>query len=341
MKGFLMDFTNIKTYQFGTPKQQEMYRIVSALNLDVLKHFNPIVVGTIPLDIDIETSDIDIIFELTDKTLFINRLETYFSQHIAFKLEVSNDIFCTFIVDGTKIEFYAQDEKTMLQNGYKHMVKEHQLLLQFGQEFKDEILALKNLGVKTEPAFVLLIGLFGNPYKSLLDDIPVREWSNPLKAISFYHEINKIVYLDKGWSHDLKFVASTDKKDYLIRITPLETKARKIEEFNQIKMLQSKRIRLASALEIQISNQVVSVYEWLEGCDLESIINDFDTLKQYELGRQVGLGLKDIQVNCPQFDWYASYNKKIKRNIDNYTHCDVKVEGSEKVIDFLRQHKIC
>lgn len=48
------------------------------------------------------------------------------------------------------------------------MLIEYKILEQQGEEFRKEILELKERGYKTEPAFALLLGLQGNPYEALL-----------------------------------------------------------------------------------------------------------------------------------------------------------------------------
>lgn len=48
------------------------------------------------------------------------------------------------------------------------MLVEHQILAQKGKDFRAKIIDLKKMGIKTEPAFAQLLGLQGDPYKSLL-----------------------------------------------------------------------------------------------------------------------------------------------------------------------------
>lgn len=49
------------------------------------------------------------------------------------------------------------------------MIKEYTILLEKGEEFRKQIIALKLRGIKTEPAFADLLGLEGDPYKAILD----------------------------------------------------------------------------------------------------------------------------------------------------------------------------
>jgi hypothetical protein len=47
------------------------------------------------------------------------------------------------------------------------MIAEYKILQEEGEEFKQKIIELKKQGIKTEPAFGILLGL-ENPYEDLL-----------------------------------------------------------------------------------------------------------------------------------------------------------------------------
>lgn len=49
------------------------------------------------------------------------------------------------------------------------MVIEHEILKSRDEEFRLEIIKLKQNGYKTEPAFAHLLGLKGDPYIALLE----------------------------------------------------------------------------------------------------------------------------------------------------------------------------
>jgi len=72
-------------------------------------------------------------------------------------------------VDDIEIEIYASKNHSEKTNGYRHMVIEARLIEILGKDFKNEIIALKKRGLKTEPAFAKQLGLKGNPYESLLE----------------------------------------------------------------------------------------------------------------------------------------------------------------------------
>lgn len=71
------------------------------------------------------------------------------------------------MLEGFPIEIFGQNKPTTQQNAYLHMVAEYKILQEKGEKFKQKIIELKKQGIKTEPAFGMLLGL-ENPYEDLL-----------------------------------------------------------------------------------------------------------------------------------------------------------------------------
>jgi len=168
----MVDFLNINYLQFGNKKQQKVYQVlVENKIMEKLSTYTPILVGTIPIHIDIETSDIDIICYVKDKNQFIEVLVNYFQHMEGFKV-TKNDVFdaitANFYMEDFEFEIFGQNVESVQQNAYQHMLIEHNLLMEKGEQFRQQIIELKRQGLKTEPAFAKLLGLDGNPYEALL-----------------------------------------------------------------------------------------------------------------------------------------------------------------------------
>lgn len=167
-------FLNINYLKTGTLRQQLAYKELTDLEIfQKLQQYKPLLAGTIPIDIDIPSSDLDIICKCDNHTNFSNELSRLFGNQKSFRLttKLVNEIQTTIATfDGQKfpIEIFGQNIESDKQNAFRHMLVEHQILLQKGKGFKDRIIALKKLGVKTEPAFAQLLGLKGDPYIELL-----------------------------------------------------------------------------------------------------------------------------------------------------------------------------
>lgn len=166
-----IDFKNIAYLNAGNEVQKNTYRLINNYNiLQQLQAYQPIVVGTIPININIEGSDVDIVLYTLDFNQIEAELYRDFSQFDDFQLERigSNVIVCGFSIEGQLFELYATDRETEQQNGYLHMIKEYEIMQIMDEDFASEIRTLKKAGVKTEPAFCQLLQLHGNPYEELL-----------------------------------------------------------------------------------------------------------------------------------------------------------------------------
>ncbi|NDV65102.1 DUF4269 domain-containing protein [Bacteroides sp. 224] len=166
-------FDNIEYLKKGTKRQQQAYLVLTENSvLPKLNSFHPILVGTIPINIDIETSDLDIICYWTQKEEFISALKKLFGKESEFKIEENqtmNAIVAGFKLHSFEIEIFGQNIPTKEQRGYRHMLVEHELLLKKGDQFRQQIIELKKQGYKTEPAFGIALGLSGDPYSELLN----------------------------------------------------------------------------------------------------------------------------------------------------------------------------
>lgn len=171
------DFTQIDYLKDGNERQRKAYEILTKHHFfEKLKAYSPILAGTVPIEIDIEGSDLDIIFEvdLRFEEDFLDDL--MFSRFIPHDVETKVEyliingekcITLNFMLDEFPIEIFGQNKPTTEQNAYLHMIAEHKILQEKGEEFKQKIIELKKQGIKTEPAFGMLLGL-ENPYEDLL-----------------------------------------------------------------------------------------------------------------------------------------------------------------------------
>lgn len=156
----------------GNDKQRMAYNILKKLKIfEVLRRFNPVLVGTIPINIDIESSDLDIICEVYNFDEFKEILSNHYKDNKEFKITLdiqSRNIVVGFVYDEFAIEIFGQPLSTKKQNGYRHMIIEERILSLGGEGFKREIIKLKKEGMKTEPAFAKCLGIKGDPYIELL-----------------------------------------------------------------------------------------------------------------------------------------------------------------------------
>jgi hypothetical protein len=163
-------FLNIHYLKRGNARQQKVYELLQKTQImKKLSIYQPILVGTIPIGIDLESSDLDIICEVKNEVTFQKHLQAMFKSYPCFcQKKKANYVVATFHYKDTQIEIFGQNVPTIKQNGYRHMLIEHRLLTILGPTFKSNLKTLKKNGLKTEPAFIKLLNIDGDPYKELL-----------------------------------------------------------------------------------------------------------------------------------------------------------------------------
>ncbi|KQN38250.1 diadenosine tetraphosphate hydrolase [Pedobacter sp. Leaf41] len=168
----MINFLNISYLKLGNDKQQKAYQVITDhAILEKLAQYNPILVGTIPIDIDIEKSDLDIICYAQDREEFRKELVHHFHSMKGFIISENQKLQsmkANFFINGFEIEIFGQNIPTELQNAYRHMLVEHKILLENNEDFRKQIIDLKRQGYKTEPAFAKLLALKGDAYEALL-----------------------------------------------------------------------------------------------------------------------------------------------------------------------------
>ncbi|WP_334073071.1 DUF4269 domain-containing protein [Paenibacillus sp. A14] len=165
----------------GTPVQQEVYYLIQRYGLcEMLKDYHPVLVGTVPLDLQIPGSDLDLICEVFHFHRFADHVRRHFGHFPGFTLTRRRvhgveRLKANFNCGNWPVEVFAQPIPAHQQNGYRHMMAEARVLRLFGEDFKRAVIQLKQQGFKTEPAFASLLGLEGDPYLRLLD---LTDWTD-------------------------------------------------------------------------------------------------------------------------------------------------------------------
>jgi len=162
------DITYLKS---GTTAQQRAYRCLSELRIfDDLAPFSPVLVATVCLDIDIPSSDLDIICCAPDLALFsatVTRLYSSFKQFTLRESSRGDALVAGFWFDGIEIEIYAQTRAVSEQRAYRHLCQTARVLHYGGDVIRNGIRRLKEQGIKTEPALARCLGLNGDPYEGV------------------------------------------------------------------------------------------------------------------------------------------------------------------------------
>lgn len=173
-----INFDTINYLRAGNGRQRQAFEVLRDHNIMAfLLPFDPVLVGTIPINIDIENSDLDIACCCVSKERFISVLKLSFGAMPGFHLQQLmvrdvDTVVANFVAGPFEIEIFGQNVAVSQQFAYRHMLIEHQILAERGELFRQQVIELKKQGYKTEPAFAKLLGIEGDAYLGLLNYQP-------------------------------------------------------------------------------------------------------------------------------------------------------------------------
>ncbi len=70
---------------------------------------------------------------------------------------------------GWPFEIFGEPCRLNEQAGWRHFEVERRLLRLGGEQFRARVMAARERGLKTEPAFAAVLGLEGDAYRAMLD----------------------------------------------------------------------------------------------------------------------------------------------------------------------------
>jgi hypothetical protein len=177
----------------GSARQQRAHATLVASGLwPLLAEFGPVLAGTVPLGIDTPASDLDVLCAVpaAAQLRFAALLRAHFGARPGFRLaqRVVSGYATTisgFRYEAEELEIFGQALPTAQQHGWRHLLVEHAVLAAGGDNWRTAMRALKQRGLKTEPAFAHLLGLSGDPYTALLalEDWPADALRQRVAAI--------------------------------------------------------------------------------------------------------------------------------------------------------------
>jgi hypothetical protein len=157
----------------GAPRQRAAFAAITEAGvMRDLAAFTPALAGTVPLGIDTEASDLDIICRAEDLAGFAGLVHQLYGNWEGFALSRYpvrgvESVVASFRHGGWGFELFAQDVPVAEQYACLHLLAEARLLAAGGEAAREAIRALKRQGLKTEPAFARHFGLAGDPYEAL------------------------------------------------------------------------------------------------------------------------------------------------------------------------------
>ncbi len=170
----MIDFTKPDYLNYGNTKQKEVFQLLrSSKVFHTLADFNPVLAGTIPIEVDTDESDLDIICYWEEPTDFISAI-LFFENELDFKLasKIINGyktIIANFKIGKFQMEIFGQNRPVQQQEAYRHMLIEYKILAREGNSFRSQVVTLKKAGYNTEAAFAHLLNLHEEPFSAILN----------------------------------------------------------------------------------------------------------------------------------------------------------------------------
>jgi len=130
--------------------------------------------GSFPLSLNVGNSDLDVVCQINNPVGFATKISSVFAWRPGFQLRMRvvdglPTVLANFFYLSFPVEVFAQPRPPWRQRAVLHLNVERRLLRLGGRELRDCVYALKQGGVKTEPAFAQCLNLTGDPYIKLLE----------------------------------------------------------------------------------------------------------------------------------------------------------------------------
>ncbi|HFI0237365.1 TPA: aminoglycoside phosphotransferase family protein [Streptococcus suis] len=150
--------------------------------------------------------------------------------------------------------------------------------------------------------------------------------------------------LTKGWSTDRKYkVQLEDGRFGLLRIAERLADEAKRLEFRLVQSLFEKDLPVAEPLSFWADDlSVYTLYEWVEGQDMNEVASDLSDSVLYDLGCQSGKFLRTLHalpIDQSQRDWNSFYQAKIDSKIKAYQVASHSYPNGQAMIDFVQANR--
>ena len=157
---------------FAGPRMDYREALEASGVLELLKSFDPRVVGTLPLDLALESSDIDIVCAARDPNAFAELVWQACRSFEGFRIfrwrEKRRPVVARFVFAGWPFELFADPRPVDQQGAWRHFEVERRLLAMDDGRLRAAVWRLRRAGLKTEPAFAQALELAGDPYEAML-----------------------------------------------------------------------------------------------------------------------------------------------------------------------------
>ncbi len=158
-----------------------------------------------------------------------------------------------------------------------------------------------------------------------------------------YEQIIAREPIEKGWSGDQKFRASTPQGVFLLRISPAERFRRRQHAHEHAVQAYQLGVSMPQPLEFgECPEGIYTVESFVEGTDGEQYIPTLPEKEQYAYGLDAGKALQKLHslpapADAP--DWEKRFNAKIDRKLAMYEECPLRYENDGPILSYLADNR--
>lgn len=150
--------------------------------------------------------------------------------------------------------------------------------------------------------------------------------------------------LTKGWSTDRKYkVQLEDGRLGLLRIAEQPSYETKRLEFQLVENLFGLGLPVAEPLSFWADDlSVYTLYEWVEGQDMNEVASDLSDSVLYDLGCRSGQFLRTLHalpIDQSLRDWNSFYQAKIDNKLAAYQAASHSYPNGQAMIDFVQANR--
>ncbi|HEM6244663.1 TPA: phosphotransferase [Streptococcus suis] len=150
--------------------------------------------------------------------------------------------------------------------------------------------------------------------------------------------------LTKGWSTDRKYkVQLEDGRLGLLRIAERPAYEAKRLEFQLVENLFGLGLPVAEPIAFWTDDlSVYTLYEWVEGRDMNEVASSLSDAVLYDLGCQSGKFLRTLHalpIDQSQRDWNSFYQAKIDNKLAAYQAASHSYPNGQAMIDFVQANR--
>ncbi len=149
--------------------------------------------------------------------------------------------------------------------------------------------------------------------------------------------------INKGWSNDELFCVLKNNTKLLLRVSNLKNFETKKQEFEMMQQLSNMQIPMCNPVEFGVvEEEVYSLQSWIEGKELDKVINHYSEDRQYHFGEIAGKILKKIHsIKAPlkMEAWDKRFNHKMDKKIEGYQLCSLKYKHGDLFLKWIEENR--